>query len=85
MVSSRVMSGRMEGKRLASMDLPLPGGPTISTLCPPAAATSRARFTFSWPFTSEKSGKTASASVMGGAFCGAMGSSPLKWASSSFT
>ena len=47
--------GRMEGRRLASMDLPLPGAPMSNMLCPPAAATSRARFTFSWPLTSAKS------------------------------
>jgi hypothetical protein len=47
--------GRMPGKRAASIDLPVPGGPTISTLCAPAAATSSARFTCCWPFTSLKS------------------------------
>ena len=47
--------GRMEGRRFASMDFPLPGAPTNRMLCPPAAATSNARFTFSCPFTSEKS------------------------------
>ena len=31
-------------------------GPIIKTLCPPAAATSRARFACCWPFTSLKSG-----------------------------
>ena len=39
----------------ASRVLPAPGGPTISTLCPPAAATSRARLTCSWPLISRKS------------------------------
>ena len=47
--------GRMEGRRLAIIDLPLPGAPTIIKLCPPAAATSSALFTFSYPFTSAKS------------------------------
>ena len=42
--------GRMEGRRLAIIDLPLPGAPTIIKLCPPAAATSSALFTFSCPF-----------------------------------
>ncbi len=37
------------------MDLPAPGGPTIRMLCPPAAATSSARLTFSCPLTSAKS------------------------------
>ena len=56
-VSSRVMGGKMEGSRFASMDLPAPGGPTIITLCPPAAAISSARFACSCPRTSEKSGR----------------------------
>ena len=43
--------GRMEGRRLAIIDLPLPGAPTIIKLCPPAAATSSALFTFSCPLT----------------------------------
>lgn len=47
--------GSIEGRRLASMDFPLPGAPTRRILCPPAAATSNARFAFSCPFTSEKS------------------------------
>ena len=34
--------GRIEGSRLAASDLPAPGGPTISRLWPPAAATSSA-------------------------------------------
>ena len=41
--------------RLASIDLPEPGGPIMQTLCPPAAATVRARLTLSWPRTSRKS------------------------------
>ncbi len=45
----------MDGKRFANIDLPLPGAPIMMALCPPAAATSRARFTFSCPLTSEKS------------------------------
>ena len=43
MVSSQVISGRMEGSRLASILLPAPGGPIIRMLCPPAAAISNAR------------------------------------------
>ena len=39
--------GRMEGRRFAIIDLPEPGGPIIIMLCPPAAATSIACFTFS--------------------------------------
>ena len=45
----------MPGRRAASIDLPLPGGPTISRWWRPAAAISSARLAFSWPFTSAKS------------------------------
>ena len=41
--SSKVMSGRIVGTQRAISVLPLPGGPINSTLCPPAAAISRAR------------------------------------------
>ena len=51
-LSERVSGGRMDGNLFAIMDLPDPGGHTMMRLCPPAAATSRARFTFSWPLTS---------------------------------
>ena len=37
----------------------LPGGPTISRLCPPAAAISSARLASSWPRTSARSGGSA--------------------------
>ena len=47
--------GRMLGRRAANIDLPDPGGPIISILCPPAAAISMARFAIACPFTSEKS------------------------------
>ena len=46
----------MEGIRLASILLPVPGGPMRRMLWPPAAATSMARLAFSWPRTSAKSG-----------------------------
>ena len=42
--SSKLGGGRMPGRRRASMVLPAPGGPTMSRLCPPAAAISSARF-----------------------------------------
>ena len=41
--SSKVRGGRMPGKRFASIDLPVPGGPISKMLCPPAAAISIAR------------------------------------------
>ena len=53
--SSGVRGGRMDGIRRASIVLPAPGDPTMSRLCPPATATSIARFAPSWPFTSAKS------------------------------
>ena len=53
--SSKFSGGNIDGSRLAIILLPAPGGPTISILCPPAAATSIARRTFSCPRTSEKS------------------------------
>ncbi len=39
-----VSGGRIDAIARASSVFPLPGGPVISTLCPPAAATSSARF-----------------------------------------
>ena len=45
--SSKVRGGSTEGRRLASIDLPEPGGPIISMLCPPAAATVMALFALS--------------------------------------
>src|ERR1035438_5411058 len=53
--SAKVSGGRIPGKRLASIVLPEPGGPIISTLCAPAAATSSARFAVVCPRTSRKS------------------------------
>lgn len=53
--------GRMEGSRCASIDLPEPGGPTISRLWPPAAATSSARRALSWPLMSARSGRSPAA------------------------
>ena len=44
MRSSMVSGGRMPGILRASMVFPEPGGPLMMTLCPPAAATSKARF-----------------------------------------
>jgi hypothetical protein len=47
--SSNDNGGRMPGNRRASIVLPAPGGPIISRLCPPAAATSSARRANAWP------------------------------------
>ena len=54
-LSASDSGGSIEGRRFAIIDLPLPGGPIIMRLWPPAAATSMARFTFSCPRTSLKS------------------------------
>jgi len=53
--SSCDSGGRRPASRRASIDLPVPGGPTISTLSWPAAATSRARLAALWPRTSTRS------------------------------
>lgn len=53
--SSKLISGNMLGRLFASIVLPEPGLPIKRQLCPPAAAISKALFTFSCPFTSEKS------------------------------
>ena len=47
--------GMMVGIRLATIDFPAPGGPSMRRLCAPATATSTARRSPCWPFTSEKS------------------------------
>lgn len=39
----------MPGSRAASIDLPVPGGPTNSRLCEPVAAISSARLACGWP------------------------------------
>ena len=55
-ISSSESGGRMPGRRCASMDLPVPGGPLIRMLGPPAAAISSASRAVCWPFTSCRSG-----------------------------
>ncbi len=55
MLSSARSGGSIVGMRFASMVLPLPGGPSMATLWPPAAAMQRARLAASCPRTSEKS------------------------------
>ena len=53
--SSNVKSGNIVGILFAIIVFPEPGGPINMQLCPPAAAISNSLFTFSCPFTSEKS------------------------------
>ena len=53
--SSEESSGSSPAIRCASIVLPVPGGPTSSRWCPPAAATSSARRASSWPTTSARS------------------------------
>ena len=59
----------MPGSRFASIVLPLPGGPIIKMLCPPAAATSSARFAVCWPRTSLKSNGNISVSCSNSNAC----------------
>jgi hypothetical protein len=54
--SSSESGGRMPGRRCASIDLPVPGGPIRSSECAPAAAIASARFAFGCPRTSARSG-----------------------------
>ena len=60
------MAGRIPGRRCASMLLPVPGGPIISRLWPPAAAISSARRARGWPRTSARSGPLHRADACGG-------------------
>ena len=57
--SSSVSGGSSPGRRRASMLLPVPGGPISSRLWPPAAAISRARFAWGWPWMSRRSSAAA--------------------------
>ena len=73
--SSSDIGGRIDGMQRASIDLPVPGGPTMSRLWPPATATSTARLAISCPLTSTKSGwspERASASAPSSGRAGAV-------------
>ena len=64
----------MPATRRAIIVFPAPGGPAISALWPPAAATSSARRAMIWPWTSAKSPSAADDSLplaAGGAIGGA--------------
>ena len=67
------------------MDLPEPGEPISSTLWPPAAAISSARFTFSCPITSAKSGSGVRGAEGSHRGVGGMALSPFRWAISWLT
>ena len=54
-ISSSSSGGRIDGMREASMVLPEPGGPIMSSPCLPAAAICKARLAKSLPATSLKS------------------------------
>jgi hypothetical protein len=77
--SASVIGGIRPGRRCASIDLPAPGGPLISKLWPPAAATSSARLACAWPLTSARSGYHARVGV-GDTANGARISRPARWA-----
>ena len=49
MLSARVGGGNSDAALLASILLPIPGGPDIKRLCFPASAIVSARFAFIWP------------------------------------
>ena len=75
----------MEGSRCASMDLPVPGGPLISRLCPPAAAISNASRAVCCPFTSRKSGRDALSGCLTGVNAArGSGAVRFRWAATSF-
>ena len=79
--SAAVSGGQIVGTRLASIVLPLPGGPSIRMLWLPAAATTIARLAISWPRTSAKSSSYLESSwnsspIRDGA--GSIGSVPAK-------
>ena len=61
--SVRLIAGRIEGIRRASIVLPVPGAPSNSRLWPPAAAISSASSGAAWPLTSARSGSAATAHV----------------------
>ena len=69
-VAGTLEGGRMPGRQLASSDLPAPGGPIISRLCPPAAAISSARLAVSWPLTILRSGPGSASSASPGSGSG---------------
>ena len=63
--SSTSSGGSKPAKRCANIDLPEPGGPTMSSEWPPAAAISKARFGPAWPLTSAMSGHRACVEATG--------------------
>ena len=67
------------------MDFPAPGEPMSRILWPPAAAISRARFTFSWPMTSEKSGPVSAPGSGVQEEAGVIRSRPRRWDSRAST
>ena len=71
--STGASGGRIDGSLLAASDLPAPGGPTISRLCPPAAATSSACRRCGCPRRSARSGAPGGASRRSGSGSGGAG------------
>ena len=81
MASVKLISGSIPGRHLASSVFPDPGLPTMSRLCPPAAATSRALRAIYCPRTAERSVKASrrSFSIFSrSTLCLGMSISPLK-------
>src|SRR6185437_6947767 len=61
--SERLSGGRIDGRRWASIVLPVPGGPLSRLLCAPAAATVSASTASPWPRTSARSSPAGRALV----------------------
>ena len=68
--SSGLMGGRIDGSERANSVLSLPGGPLMSRLWPPAAATSSARLAYSWPRTSARSTPSTATGAAAAPFSG---------------
>ena len=81
--ASSSSSGRIPGRRRASIVFPVPGGPARSRLWPPAAAISRARRARSCARTSARSGTTASVSKSSSANGTSGSRSPRRYATAS--
>ena len=81
--SAAVIGGRIEGSRRASIVLPVPGGPCMNRLWPPAAATSRPGMSAFWPRTSARSSIGSGSTSAGGSGTGAGSARPASTSTAS--